>query len=360
MISPSDLAEGAGTLALDAEGRASAPLVAVDLDGGHGRADSAVADAAAARIAEGPTPVLVGVSGRRRPGPEPLLSALSCTLVPPAAPGGPPAARTCVEVADPFAAAGELAAMAAASPYAAVTLDGLLRLTARSGVNDGLVAESLAYSMLLAGPEFAAWRSANPRREAGGGDDAVLLSRSAATLEVTLNRPGRHNAFAADIRDGVVEAMRLAELDDRITRVRLSGRGPSFCSGGDLDEFGSTPNVAAAHLIRQRQSAGWAVHRIAEQVHASVHGACIGAGVEVPAFAGRVEAHPDAYFQLPELRMGLVPGAGGTVSITRRIGRWRTAYLALHGRPVDTDTALSWGLVDGPVDGWAGGRADAG
>ena len=49
--------------------------------------------------------------------------------------------------------------------------------------------------------------------------------------------------------------------------------------------------------------------------------------------------------------MGLVPGAGGTVSIPGRIGRWRTAYLALSGRPIDVGTALAWGLVDGRADG---------
>jgi len=49
---------------------------------------------------------------------------------------------------------------------------------------------------------------------------------------------------------------------------------------------------------------------------------------------------------LPELELGLIPGAGGTVSITRRIGRWRTAYLVLSGRTIDPPTALQWGLVD--------------
>jgi enoyl-CoA hydratase/carnithine racemase len=64
------------------------------------------------------------------------------------------------------------------------------------------------------------------------------------------------------------------------------------------------------------------------------------------AFCGRVQAAPDSVFGLPELSLGLIPGAGGTVSVTRRIGRWRTAYLVLSGRTVDTDTALAWRLVD--------------
>jgi enoyl-CoA hydratase/carnithine racemase len=54
----------------------------------------------------------------------------------------------------------------------------------------------------------------------------------------------------------------------------------------------------------------------------------------------------DAWFELPEVGMGLVPGAGGTVSLPRRIGRQRTAWLALSGARLDADTALAWGLVD--------------
>jgi enoyl-CoA hydratase/carnithine racemase len=77
-----------------------------------------------------------------------------------------------------------------------------------------------------------------------------------------------------------------------------------------------------------------------------VHGACVGAGVELPAFASRVVADPGARFRLPEVAMGLVPGAGGTVSLPRRIGRQRTCRLALTGEWLDAETALRWGLVD--------------
>ncbi|MFC0530468.1 enoyl-CoA hydratase/isomerase family protein [Phytohabitans kaempferiae] len=295
-------------------------------------------------------PALVGVT-RVQPAESagPLLEALTCTLV--AVPGltDRDLPRTCVAVPDLDRAVAALRGTAESSPYATLALVGLLRLTAGAGVADGLVAESLAYSMLLAGPEFLAWRERTPRRAVPPGDEPVRLSRVGDTLRVVLSRPDRHNAFDRGIRDGLVEAMRLCELDDSITAVELSGAGRSFSSGGDLDEFGTTPNVAAAHLIRLRQSAGYAVHRVADRVRAVVHGSCIGAGIEVPAFASRLDASDDARFQLPELRMGLVPGAGGTVSITRRIGRWRTAYLALLAEPVSVTTALAWGLVDSRV-----------
>jgi enoyl-CoA hydratase/carnithine racemase len=69
--------------------------------------------------------------------------------------------------------------------------------------------------------------------------------------------------------------------------------------------------------------------------------------LEMAAFCGRVVSRPDAVFGLPELSLGLLPGAGGTVSVTRRIGRWRTAYLVLSGQVIDPAIARLWGLVDG-------------
>ncbi|MDZ4374202.1 MAG: enoyl-CoA hydratase-related protein, partial [Phenylobacterium sp.] len=68
--------------------------------------------------------------------------------------------------------------------------------------------------------------------------------------------------------------------------------------------------------------------------------------IEVPAAAGRLAAGPGAFFRLPEVGMGLIPGAGGTVTIPRRIGRHRTCWMALTGADVDLATALAWRLVD--------------
>ena len=77
----------------------------------------------------------------------------------------------------------------------------------------------------------------------------------------------------------------------------------------------------------------------------------MGAGIELAAFATRVSAHPEASIALPELALGLIPGAGGTVSVTRRIGRQRCAQLALHGGPISAGTALEWGLIDEILEG---------
>ena len=165
-------------------------------------------------------------------------------------------------------------------------------------------------------------------------------------MELTLNRPDRANAFVASMRDGVVEALRTAAADPSVEGVILRGAGDSFCSGGDLAEFGSAPDPAVGHATRETRSPAWWVDHLAADVRVHLHGHCIGAGIEVPAFAGTVLAASDTRIRLPEVAMGLVPGAGGTVSIPRRIGRHRTAWLAVTGTEIDAATALQWGLVD--------------
>lgn len=234
------------------------------------------------------------------------------------------------------------------SPLAATVLVQVLRLTEDLSIEQALVAESLAYSTLQAGSEFARWRAAHLPQSAAVNDrgPAVLIERDGATLHLQLNRASRRNAMSVEMRDALMEALQLVLLDDGIEAVELSGKGRCFSTGGELAEFGTAPDPATAHLVRSLALPGRLMARCAARVCVRVHGACIGSGIELPAFAGRLVAAPDAYFQLPELKFGLIPGAGGCVSIARRIGRQRTAWLALSGRRIDARTALAWGLVD--------------
>ena len=138
--------------------------------------------------------------------------------------------------------------------------------------------------------------------------------------------------------------------DPSIETVAISGRGPSFCAGGDLSEFGAVTDAGLGHVSRTTRSAAPLLAILAGKVEVVVHGACIGAGIELPAYAGHIIARPDAFFQLPEVAMGLIPGAGGTVSIPRRIGRARTGYMAVTNHRVSAPTAHAWGLIDEIVE----------
>jgi enoyl-CoA hydratase len=215
-----------------------------------------------------------------------------------------------------------------------------------------LMAESLAYGTLQAGRDFRRWRElATPLPPAPPEPGpAVVLQRRGDTLSIELNRPRNHNAMSVEMRDALCEALQLVIDDPSITDVELSGRGRCFSTGGDVSEFGSAPDPATAHIVRTLSLPGRLLARRAQRVTAVVHGACIGSGIEFPAFAGRLLAKADAFFQLPELRYGLIPGAGGCISVARRIGRQRTTWLALSGRRVNAHTALDWGLVDGIVE----------
>lgn len=241
----------------------------------------------------------------------------------------------------------EFVAVAAANPLAASALAVLLRGGGTRSIAAGLAAESTVYSALQAGPEHTSWLAARTRRPIPTEEGpAVRVERDGDRLLLTLARAQRHNAFDARTREELLAGLTLAAADPSIREVVLAGDGPTFCSGGDLDEFGTRADPASAHLLRIGRSAGGALATIADRVVARVHGTCIGAGVELPAFAGRVVADEATTFRLPEVGMGLVPGAGGTVSLPRRIGRHRTALLALTGRAIDAPTARAWGLVD--------------
>jgi len=300
-------------------------------------ADAGPVEVEAARRDAG---VVVGVC-RGAPPDRAVLAGLDLTLA------SGPAPREAVAVPDVDAAAEALAARVSAFPQAAAVLAGLLRWSGSLPVAAALEAESLAYSTLLGGPEFARWLVARgPRPEPPSADEPVLLRRDDGGLRITLHHPQRRNAYGRQLRDALVDALAVAELDPTVERVVLDGAGPDFCSGGDLDEFGTAADPVTAHLVRTRAGAAAPLSRLGPRVEARLHGSCIGAGIELPAWAGRVVAAPGTRFVLPELAMGLLPGAGGTVSLPRRIGRWRTLWLALTGVALDAATAREWGLVD--------------
>lgn len=276
------------------------------------------------------------------------VASLPCVIVGVSEDGLPPLTElydVVVDARDPMLPA--VLDTVGANPVAASALAVLLRGWDGRSIGEGLAAESSVYSTLQSGPEFAAWRAATPIRSRADPDHpTVRTERAGDRLLVTLSRPEIHNALDARMRDELLDAFALAAADPSIAEVVLAGDGPSFCSGGDLDEFGSRPDPATAHLVRLARNVGRVIASMADRVTARIHGACMGSGIELPAFAGRVVARPDTRIALPEVGMGLVPGAGGTVSLPRRIGRQRTALLALSRTTIDAETALRWGLVD--------------
>ena len=266
----------------------------------------------------------------------------------------PCADRRVVTVASVPEALAELTARCEYWPHASAVCDDVLRAVGPAGATPAsVVTESLAYSTLQAGPEFARWLDERGPAHMPHIADPVQAQRDGDVLRIRFNRPQRHNAFSTDARAALLEALAVAQLDPSVVGIVLGGNGPSFCSGGDLAEFGTSADPASAHLARTRHSPALVLDvltaRLGRACRAEVHGRVLGSGLEMAAFCGWVAAKQDSVFGLPELSLGLIPGAGGTVSVTRRIGRWRTAYLVLSGQTIGVDTALAWGLVDATI-----------
>ncbi|MGN6357824.1 MAG: enoyl-CoA hydratase/isomerase family protein [Novosphingobium sp.] len=243
--------------------------------------------------------------------------------------------------------AAALARQVGAAPNAAAVTAQLLRLLPSLSPEAGLTAESLAYGLLPGAAEHRAWLAG--RSGGHSVERALRVERSGDRLTVTLDDPGSGNAIDRAMRDALYEAFELAVLDTDL-RISLRGAGRTFSLGAELAEFGTTTDPAAAHAIRMQTLPARMIARCADRLDVHVQGGCVGAGLEMAAWAARLTAASDAWFQLPELAMGLLPGAGGCVSLTRRIGRQRTALLILSGKRISARTALAWGLVDAIVD----------
>lgn len=305
------------------------PLIVVDLQADHSNDPPMLHDAALHELGTLPA-VIVGVG-----------------------PVDHPAAWLVDVVADPELIGGEAAAIingVGQRPLASTALCLLLRHGDQRTISAGLVAESTTYSMLQGGPEFARWlTSRRPSAPRANTEPVVITERDENTMTIVFNRPRRHNAVDVAMSEQLVEALTEAltvSLAEPALRIVLRGNGPSFSSGGDLAEFGSLPDPVTAHAARLSRSSGQLIAMMSDRIEAQLHGNCFGAGIELTAFAGSVIAAPDTRIALPELSLGLIPGAGGTVSLPRRIGRHRTALLALTGLTIDATTAHRWELVN--------------
>ena len=156
---------------------------------------------------------------------------------------------------------------------------------------------------------------------------------------VTINNPPV-NAFGYDVRNGVIEAMNRAEADPAVTCVVLTGGGRTFSGGADITEFGKTPREPSLPDVNTR------CETMSKPVVAAIHGFAFGGGLEVSLSChGRI-ASADAKLALPEVKLGLIPGAGGTQRLPRLIGPEAALDVIVPGNPVGAKKALEVGILD--------------
>jgi len=148
------------------------------------------------------------------------------------------------------------------------------------------------------------------------------------------------NALGVDVRRGLMSAIDAAETDSAVAAVLIVGSGRNFIAGADIREFGKTPLPPALPDVCNR------IEACSKPVIAALQGAALGGGLEVALAAHYRLAVPGAKLGLPEVQLGLMPGAGGTQRAPRLVGAGPALGLMLSGRHVGADEALALGLVD--------------
>lgn len=235
------------------------------------------------------------------------------------------------------------------NPAAASILCQVLRAGGNLPYDQALILESLAYSTLLGGGEFRTWLEGQSIKSSDRehSDKApILIDRVGDRVSITLNNASERNAMSAIMRDALFEALAAVVEDPTEPEVVVQANGKCFSVGGELSEFGLSDDLVKAHTIRSLRSCTRLLASLGKRASVRVHGACIGSGIEIAAAAMNRYAATGTFIQLPEVSMGLIPGAGGTVSLARAIGRHRTAYLALSGKRFRAERLSGWGLFN--------------
>lgn len=184
--------------------------------------------------------------------------------------------------------------------------------------------------------------------------DVLLVERSGAVSTVTLNRPERRNAIDGALRTAIRETFAELDADDAIRVVILTGAGTAFCAGIDLADGAAAPDPARSRPVAEP------LWRFTKPVVAAMNGPAVGGGLELALACDIRIAAERARFGLPEVRIGSLPGSGGTQRLPRIVGPGRAAAMILTGELIDAAAALASGLVTAvhPDDELAAAAAD--
>ncbi|MGB6007696.1 3-hydroxyacyl-CoA dehydrogenase NAD-binding domain-containing protein [Castellaniella sp.] len=169
--------------------------------------------------------------------------------------------------------------------------------------------------------------------------DVVTSRREGLVCIVTIDHPPV-NALGVDVRRGLLAAVEAADNDPEVHAVLLLGAGRHFIAGADIRAFGQAPQAPLLTDVCNR------IEACAKPVIVAVQGAALGGGLEVVLAAHYRLALPQARFALPEVTLGLLPGAGGTQRAPRLMGFEAALDLMLTGKPIRAQQALTLGLVD--------------
>lgn len=174
----------------------------------------------------------------------------------------------------------------------------------------------------------------------------ALVEKRGNVLLITINRPEARNAINASVSIAVGDALEQAQNDPEIRAVVLTGSGDkSFCAGADLKAISRGENLF--HPEHPEYGfAGYVSHFIDKPTIAAVNGTALGGGTELALASDLIVAEENAKFGLPEVKRGLIAGAGGVFRIAEQLPRKVANELLFTGEPMSSADALRWGLIN--------------
>ena len=179
----------------------------------------------------------------------------------------------------------------------------------------------------------------------------VRTEQDGAVAVVTLDNPPV-NALKAALLDELSDELARLEADDSVRAIVIKGEGEkAFVAGADIKEFPALREALEQSLqeggsARGIQKVGAEIERMRTPVLAAIHGFCLGGGLELAMACDIRVAAEDAQLGQPEIKLGLIPGGGGTQRLPRLVGRGRALLLNLTGDFISGQQAYEWGLVE--------------
>ena len=173
--------------------------------------------------------------------------------------------------------------------------------------------------------------------------ETLIYEKEGAIARVSLDRPAVLNAYNIQMRDDFSEALRAVSDDPDVRALLITGEGRAFCAGADLTEFGTAPSLVIARQVRWQRDVWGQMIDLDIPAVAAVHGYCIGSGLEIALLCDIRLAAEDTVFAMPEVRLGMIPAAGGTQTLPRHAGASQALDLLLTGRRFTAREALDMG-----------------
>lgn len=164
-------------------------------------------------------------------------------------------------------------------------------------------------------------------------------------LILTLNREDKLNALNDEVLISLNEQFDFAKENEKVKALLLTGQGKAFCAGADINKLAQCTTLTGMEFARLGQDVLRKLEVLGKPSLAAINGYAFGGGLELAMAASIRIANEKAKFGQPEVKLGIIPGYGGTQRLSRLVGKGRALDLCLTGRFIDSSTALSWGLI---------------